>query len=254
MKRVILSDLHAGWDKSNTEEFIDFIEYASNSDIDEIVLAGDIFDMWRQGISTVFIEFSNVVSKIRKASVTGTNVVMIPGNHDWRLAETDESLFSIRPWKTKTQHRFTSGGEKFVVIHGHLHDPVNGNSRQNEALCVTDDETASAMDSFWNKIVSRSVAFDLLSPRQPLLTRPSIRSLEHLSDPGVLSKDNGKNIKDAIVERIKREYDDYVIFGHTHLPEKQATYANCGSWTAKENTYIVVEEGEVELKRWSGGG
>ena len=56
-------------------------------------------------------------------------------------------------------------------------------------------------------------------------------------------------------DELKKKHTDYFVFGHRHLPlEKEvglnSTYYNLGEWI-NYNTYLVVSEESVELKKRS---
>lgn len=44
---------------------------------------------------------------------------------------------------------------------------------------------------------------------------------------------------------------DLVCCGHTHFPTASGTYFNSGSWTELPATYLLVDNGKVDLKCWS---
>lgn len=253
MHVIVASDTHIGWERSNDDDFKDFINNGVRDiNPDKLILAGDIMEMWRRGISSILVERSDVLQDIQRLHEDGVDVIPLAGNHDWRFIESDAegSIISEEPWQFQAEYRFSSGDEDFVVVHGHQGDPFNDSSPQNEGLCLTDDETSSTINGIYQTIIRKSITLNLLSKRAPLISRPNLGSLRSLSNPGFLAREQNKEVKDFVVRNLTRKFDDYVIAGHTHVPEVSDGYANCGAWAGNRNTYIEVKDGNVELKEW----
>jgi len=142
MHTIAVSDLHLGWEESNPEEFKKFLdEKVKRESPDKFILIGDIYEMWRRGLISVTMEFSEITAKITEISNQGTEVVPIAAEY--------------------------------------------------------------------------------------------------------------KDRADRVVSRINKKYDEFVLFGHTHLPAITEDYANCGSWTGKENTFVEIKDEEVQLRTWN---
>lgn len=253
MHVLVMSDMHIGWDKANEDAFEQFItDDILSIDPDKVVLAGDIIEMWRRGMSSILAEKSKHLANIANLHDSGIDVVLLAGNHDWRFIESDAegSVISEEPWQFEERFDFTSGDREFTVVHGHQGDPFNDSNPQNESLCLTDDETSNAINSLYESVIKKSFALDALSKRAPIVSRPNLGSLQSLSQPGFLSQPDYSDVKKFVVDKLTRTYDNFVIAGHTHIAEVQDDYANCGSWTGINNTYIEVEDGKLELKEW----
>lgn len=253
MHAVVLSDIHIGWEGSNTEDFVDFIESELPSiDPDVLIVNGDIFEMWRRGLVSVIVEYRHILDALEKVTERGIDLVLIAGNHDWRLVKLNDSgdVVSPKPFQFKEEYTFTSGDRDFRVLHGHQGDGVNGNDAQNEALCATSDERADDISDAYAGVLSKS-PLTFTSRIAPLgLNRLNLGALENLSDPDALSKDNNVDRSKRITERLEKMYDDYILFGHTHTPEIREQSANSGSWTGDTNNYLEIKDGMVELKEY----
>lgn len=253
MYRIIVSDVHLGWEESNASDFTSFLsDYVMNQNPDELILAGDIIELWRRGITSILLEQSGVISKIDEVHHNGIDVIMLAGNHDWRFIESDGegSVISEKPWQFTDQYSFTDQNTDFTVVHGHKADSFNDNDRQNESLCITDDERSNTINSIYNTIISKSFTLDILSKRPPLVSRPNLGSLRSLSNPGYLSEPENIDYMELVEKRMKRMYSGHVIAGHTHNAKVEDGYANCGSWSGNRNTFIEVKDGKVKLKEF----
>lgn len=248
MDVVAASDVHLGWDESNTKDFREFLtETVPQLDVDALLLLGDIVEMWRRGIASVLIEHNGVFQDIEQLDSQDIEVVMVAGNHDWRLMQVNSSgdVVSPAPWQFTDEFYFSSGGKNFVGVHGHKADPATASDAENESLCMTNDETAdnivNAYESISPQIPRDTGVFD----RNFLLPRTGFRTLVDLDRDGVRERR-----APGITNRIEQLYNEHVIFGHTHIPKESEQSTNCGSWTGNVNNYVVVEGGETRIERF----
>ncbi|MGD1061518.1 MAG: hypothetical protein ABR879_08695, partial [Methanomassiliicoccales archaeon] len=57
MKTIVVSDVHLGSEKSDKEAFNAFlISLHDDNEVTDLVLLGDLVDMWRRDASGVFLE------------------------------------------------------------------------------------------------------------------------------------------------------------------------------------------------------
>ena len=85
MKIIVVSDVHLGSDKSNKAAFNAFLASLHDDDkLTDLVLMGDIVDMWRRDASGVFLENMDTVS-ILKDLKKRISVHWLAGNHDFHL-------------------------------------------------------------------------------------------------------------------------------------------------------------------------
>ena len=65
MAIIAVSDLHLGFDASDKAAFIQFLrKLQSDPNVTDLVLLGDIVDMWRRDSSRVFLENHDVLDLI----------------------------------------------------------------------------------------------------------------------------------------------------------------------------------------------
>ncbi|MFP4461230.1 MAG: metallophosphoesterase [Thermotogota bacterium] len=141
---VIISDLHLGVDDSFSETvknkplIVEFLERVVVSDIDELVIAGDLLDEWFVPISyqpiTDLEEFftrtaannAEIMAAFEKVIQSGVKVIYVPGNHDLLLdAEILSKLIPgiIQARDADGLGTYRTGERSEIVIeHGHRYD------------------------------------------------------------------------------------------------------------------------------------
>ena len=87
MKIFCASDLHIGYEHSNHEKILSFFDIVENQ-ADELILCGDIFDLWRypyhKMLNTIKPHFKDVMSHLKQTAAE-VPITIIPGNHDYNL-------------------------------------------------------------------------------------------------------------------------------------------------------------------------
>lgn len=244
---VQVSDVHLGYQYSNADDFLDFLESElENIDPDLLVLSGDILEFWRSSIQNVFTQYSKHISSIYSLAETDTEVKIIAGNHDYRLIESDS------PIEVVDAVRFTSGNTKFKSIHGQRYDPKNANNRTNEALCLTSEDVGELMSDIyglWSDGLATGVFQNRVEFGLPGVTFPA-GQLQHLNNPESLNETESVNRLELIENTIERVNDRHVIYGHTHRPKGLEESTNVGSFTSDTNSYAIVKSGDVSLRTY----
>jgi predicted phosphodiesterase len=78
--------------------------------------------------------------------------------------------------------------------------------------------------------------------------------------PGMAGLEPAASDDESIKESLLEKYEEFVVFGHTHMPGLGDRYANTGSWTARSpnsvpvNTFLEIQDGEVTVWNWSSDG
>lgn len=247
---VVISDTHLGFEDANVEELESFIQNeVSRLRPDEFVLNGDIVDLWRRGIEPVMAEFSSVLSSIKSLEDRDINTRLIAGNHDWRWLKSSRGEIdeSTPPWTAQESWEFSSGGDEFVVEHGHKYDLANNNPFTNRGLCLTNERQAQAISDFYDRASDTSPTVAAIGAREPLFPRPNLSVLANLADPNQLASPEMSDRVERIERRAVSTNERYPIIGHTHTPKSSSELVNSGSWTGEKNTYVLVDAGDVEL-------
>ena len=264
---VIVGDIHIGWEKSNLEEFKDFLStriYTLEPDV--FIINGDLLELWRSSYSKVMVEFSDVFTLISEVHESGIDVIPLVGNHDWRMIETSREIVT-KPdslWNFREQYPFDCGGEEFIASHGHEADSLNRGRTQNTLFCLTTEDVGEKMADTWENIVDRPILGSVMdreplvppftrvaaSKDGPLLNRPSLRAFTHINNPDILSEDESEGRYERIVKIHSRLYDRTVIGAHTHIQEERENYYNPGSWTTGSSGYVHIEDGNVDIENY----
>ena len=86
MKLIVLSDVHLGYehsDKASFNRFLDSIQQDAKGTTD-LILLGDIVDMWRRDSSGVFLENWDTLKRIMILQ-NKMRVHYVAGNHDFHF-------------------------------------------------------------------------------------------------------------------------------------------------------------------------
>ncbi|MHA1135195.1 MAG: metallophosphoesterase [Candidatus Thorarchaeota archaeon] len=126
---IAVSDLHLGDPVSNRTGVLSFIEdflTQKSDEISDLILLGDILDLWRRNSSAVILDYLDVLNNV---CALGFNVHYIVGNHDFTMIDYGPSGSTVdvpkvhpdNPTKLTVSESLTlsNGGKKFRFIHGH---------------------------------------------------------------------------------------------------------------------------------------
>jgi UDP-2,3-diacylglucosamine pyrophosphatase LpxH len=219
---IVLSDLHLGSDVCQAKAITRLLEQIRQGElfVGQLILNGDVFDS---------IDFRRlrkahwkVLSLLRKLS-DHFEIVWINGNHDGP-AEIVSHLLGVT---VRDELILESGGRRVLILHGHQ--------------------------------------FDDFIERYPIITRLAdlgYRLLQVLDKSHTFAKVAKKSSKTFLrcvkkVETMAIEYAaklgcDAVCCGHTHLPTANTAgpvhYFNSGCWTERPCHYLVVDNGQIELR------
>ncbi len=252
---VAVSDVHLGTPYCNKKLFMEFLNNVVNAEeVDHFVLVGDIFDLWRRDPLKVIFENTDVFKAFEALQET-TEIHYVVGNHDYHMIE----LKSLHPdnfvLDTSTDVTLRSGNQSYHFVHGfqfEFADKLEVYQAFADQLCMGVDIVGSAADSIWNLFEMTSQFYD------------GVKKWLNI-DPETLLKWPGERLSTndvkSITHKAKMERDqsgfDVIIYGHTHHPFAEKDVANTGSWVddpsrhmLKENTYIVIKDGELELKEY----
>ena len=264
-KCVVVSDVHLGTDDSNRDKLADFIENLG-TDIERLVLLGDIFDFWRRDSVGVLLENIDIVDKLLSLEPR-INVFFVVGNHDFHLIQFPESHFGVT-FDLKYDLSLGYGGTTYRFIHGHqLENKRFGTLEIYETfadmMCMAGDDVGKAADEIWKKIGEGGGILDKIrnffgislysSNPNPKATLPWVKEKtnEIILTP---EKRDLKKLEDYAIELINERYKgEFLIYGHTHEPfvKMEKKIANTGSWVGSSATYLEIDAEGVTLKSYS---
>lgn len=220
---VIISDLHLGSDNCQARLLGQFLHELDEDRPGRLILNGDVFDS---------IDFRRlkkhhwkVLSELRRLS-DEMEIVWLNGNHDGP-AEIISHLLGVT---VQDDYEFTSGGRRFLVLHGHVFDEFIDN----------------------HPIVTRlaDAGYWLLQRLDP--SHGIARWAKHRSKTFLRCTDK---IEHGAVALAKQRGCDAVCCGHTHFPvERTASephYFNSGCWTELPCNYLIIEDGTARVERFA---
>lgn len=243
-KIYFASDLHLGvpdYKSSLKREkhFVRWLEMA-RQDAAEIFIVGDLFDFWFEYKEAVPKGYVRVLGKIAEITDGGIPVRMFTGNHDMWIFDYLPKETGVELYRNPATFKYN--GKKFFVGHG-------------DGLGPGDNGYKLIKKIFSNSFLQW--AFARLHPNFGIwlanFFSRSSRVKTGKSDAQYLGDDKEWL---AIFSReiLQKEYYDYFIFGHRHLPidlalEKGSRYINLGDWI-QYFTYGVYDGEKLALKEF----
>lgn len=213
MRTLIISDLHLGdlrCERTNT-----VLKVLKDEKYDQIVLAGDIVDLWIVKPDEVR---DHAVIKVLSNIAKDKKVVWVLGNHDWEGKGKE-----IIPGAIETDSFvIEEAGRKILCIHGHQLYEFQNMTWYTKLLSVLNFKAW-----VWFKV-----------------------NIQRIFNRGMVYQWLVRKRREAIIKK----YNDFdtIVIGHTHLVgyrtiDKTELY-DIGSLTIRR-TYAIVEEGYVSLRK-----
>lgn len=244
---LAVSDMHIGYEKSNKEDFLRFLDEIKSERIDHLVLLGDVFDFWRRNSAKNIIENQDVLNKINELNTE--NIHYLIGNHDFYMMDWYQKFTDTYPFKVTKDLRLEDAGKNFYFTHGYEMEvlinfdlSIDAYEKFAHEMCWNNDKKGSFVSKLWDTIhtVSKEEVDELK-------LKPSDRQeMENLYQFAT---------SPAKYLFLGLQRDETLIFGHTHIPflEKENRLVNTGSWVDEfgkelQNSYLEIIEGEMELK------
>lgn len=224
---IFLSDLHLGSRGCQAQRILAFLNENSS---DTLYLVGDIVDFWKLKRSFYFpSDHQAVLCELVKRAKT-SNVYYITGNHDDVLRQFSPMSFANIHLYDKLIHH-SIGGDKFLVIHGDIFDPINQQARWLSHLGDIIYELSIKLNSCINRMRR-------LCGRTPWSLSKCLKGRTK-----VVVQIIG-NYETAIVEAVRQHGVDGVICGHIHHAEikyyDNIRYINSGDGV--ESCTAIIED------------
>ncbi len=234
-RTLFLSDLHLGSRACQAAPLARFLKHVR---CDRLYLVGDVIDMWRLRQKWYFPnEHSKVIRRILKMSERGTEVILIPGNHDEAARHYNGLEFGGVTIKLNAVH-YSATGERWLVCHGDRFDLVVQHSRWLAKFGAVAYETLVSIDRRVNA-VRRMVGRPHLSLSQSIKHRVK-GACTFIS-----------RFESVLAEAARKDGFDGVVCGHIHKAELRdiegVHYYNCGDWIESCTAIGERLDGTVEL-------
>lgn len=226
---LFISDVHLGSRGSNSKELLEVLKQYKP---EYLFLVGDIIDGWLLRKRIYWTQSNtNLIRKILSYSKNGTKVIYITGNHDEFLREYGEVSFGNIELHTEYVYK------DIFFTHGDLYDGV--------------------VKLKWLGKIG-SVGYDIA-----IVIDRTLKKFGYKRSLSKFLKDKVKSavkfitsFEDQIVYQTIKRHCKHVVCGHIHFPVikkiDDITYINCGDWI-ENNSYVVYDNGEFELRRYDGG-
>lgn len=269
---IVVSDAHLAErddpkTKKDDAKFLQFLNSISDKQLangGELVLLGDIIDLWRRDFVKAMMESEPVISKLMEMK-DRIKIHYIVGNHDFHMLNMCNILKdSYYPFNVTKELHLTESGKKFFFIHGYqlevLANPyyksISAYETFSEGLCLAGDDTGNAADALWESYERSKAALDGLK-RLPENIKGAIDSMFNPPDRRMK---NARPLVDEIAISSARalylgmEKDETLVYGHTHDPFPQVMLngaINTGSWNKKpcaEYKYVEIKGGQIDMK------
>jgi UDP-2,3-diacylglucosamine pyrophosphatase LpxH len=253
VKVVIVSDVHLGYENSDKEAFKSFLKsLQQDRELTDLVLLGDIVDMWRRDASGVFFENHSVIEVILELSKKAT-IHYVAGNHDFHVLQLKKHAY---PFHFDKDLLLTDGQFKYHFLHGYEFDAAQKEPIM-EALCrVMSDEVGSFESGVWATLTATwsdlqyflATLFHKKKALKQEIDNIQLKPEERLKET---RSDLKKQVASTVVP------NEIIVFGHTHRPfvNKTENVVNTGSWVTDavvHNTYAVLSNGKPRLFMFEG--
>lgn len=248
---LAISDLHLGYERSNRQEFLNFLDYHGSAEIDHLVLLGDVFDFWRRNNAQVIQENEEIMEKIN--DLNAKNIHYVAGNHDYYVLDLQNRYDLEYPGIVTKYLRLEDGGESFFFIHGYELEALLWEfpcsmkmyEKFSNEMCFNQNETGGFFSKIWDLkgIVGEKSRFIKDMNKEPH-KRDNIKKVDEFATS------TGK------YPLLGMKPYETLIFGHTHRPfiDYDKKVANTGSWVDElpiknyQNSYVQIDDGKMELK------
>jgi len=231
-------------DKPAFNRFLDQI--GKDPDVTDLILLGDVVDMWRRDASGVFLENKDVLDRIEVLQKKMT-VHYIAGNHDYHVLKLQGHQY---PFKFISDLTLDQNGVHCVFKHGYEFDEMQREHFM-ESLChAMSDDKGSRDNNLWAAL-GRDKG-DLGHILTMIFRRGELTRHAELL---MMDPEQRLAVSLSRVEKRARasvQPGEILVFGHTHRPfvNKELNVANSGSWITSSpihNTYVRVENGKPRL-------
>ena len=234
-KTYFLSDFHLGAPDaaislSREKKIVGFLDEIKN-DAAQIFIVGDLFDFWYEYKKVVPKGYVRILGKLAELTDSGIAIHFFVGNHDMWMRDYFQTELNIPVYfDPKT---FTINNKKFLIGHG-------------DGLGPDDKGYKFIKKVFRNKICQG--LFGILPPRVGIgiadfFSRKSRAKTGSKNE--IFLGEEKEWLVNYCKEVLQKEYYDYFIFGHRHLPldiqlNENSKYINLGDWI-KYFTYAVFD-------------
>jgi UDP-2,3-diacylglucosamine hydrolase len=226
-----ISDAHLSFDTDTTEKVLaNFLETISKK-ASQLYIVGDLFDFWFEYKHAIPAAYLRTLAKLLELTVSGIEVVYLPGNHDFWLGDYLSKQVGVKLIRDSVD--VTLQGKKIHLFHG----------------------DGLAYDDYRYRLLKKVFRFKPNIWLYKLLPVDLAYRLAHRMSGASRQYTSGKKkdlrgYYDYAKARIEAG-SDAVIMGHTHIPEirqiDNGLYINAGDWIS-HYSYVVLDKGQFRLE------
>ncbi len=233
-----LSDIHLGTNACRAEDLLNFL---SDVTADKIYLTGDIIDLERMKTRAIFPDaHRNVLARFFQIAQSGTEVIYIPGNHDFQLRElAGKDIYGV-PVMLEATHQ-ARDGRRLLVTHGDLLDRLVRQGTSLEQFGAAAHRMLVNLDVVVNQLRSR-LGQDYLPISASIKQRLSSAS-EYIC-----------RFEETAARHTAERGFDGIVCGHIHRPCIRdidgTSYANDGDWVEHRTALAESDDGQLQILQW----
>ena len=236
VRALFISDVHLGTRGCQAERLLELLR---EFETEHLFLVGDIIDFWAMNRSIHWTPQQNtVVQKVLRQARHGTNVMLIPGNHDEALREYDGVSFGDITIAMEHVH-VAANGRRYLVLHGDEFDQV---TRYHRWLAVLGDVSYNILVRIngWISLMRRTLRISGYWSLAGYAKRRVKTAVSFIFD-----------FEDSVVRAVRDRGLDGVICGHIHCAAIKdidgIEYINCGDWVDSCTAIVEHLNGRMEL-------
>ncbi|REJ79893.1 MAG: hypothetical protein DWQ36_01255 [Acidobacteria bacterium] len=194
---VVVADAHLGGPGGEAGPLARQLDDLRRAQCRRVVFLGDLFHVWVGDRRYETRQIAEMMPAIERLGERGIESVYIEGNRDFFLAE---SPYAARFDQVVSEHRFTSGGRRYLAVHG------DGINREDRAYLFWRWLSKSAASRFLFHRIPGPLARFIVHSTERRLARTNFRHRRELPRRAI----------EAFAARRLREGHDTVLLGHFH--------------------------------------
>ncbi len=238
-RAVFLSDIHLGSRDCHADLLLEFLRSVR---ADELILIGDIVDIWSLQRSFYWTQaHTDVLRALLARSRDGTRVIYVPGNHDASFRDLCPASFGELHIRRDYVHQ-TAAGLRLLVTHG-------------------DEFDAAVQCNRWLASLGSGLYDVALALNRALNGLRRMRGRGYWSLAGFLKSRIGnaveyvRRFETAAAEAARTRGLDGIVCGHIHRPRLTQhdgiLYCNDGDWVDSCSAIVEQTDGSLELWQWA---
>jgi UDP-2,3-diacylglucosamine pyrophosphatase LpxH len=232
-RAVWISDVHLGARECQAARLAEFL---TQIETPHLYLVGDILDAWKLRRRWYWPASHNaVLARIMRMEQKGTQVILLPGNHDEFLRSYLGMAFGNIKILDDCMHTLLDG-RRLLVIHGDQFDEVIMHAKWLAFIGEHAYTTAIYINRAFN-FVRRKLGFEYWSLSAYL--KQKVKS-------AVV-----RDYREKLVRAARERKLDGVVCGHTHTPEISehdgVIYLNDGDWVESCSALVEHLDGRLEI-------